>query len=242
MSKSCKLPNCYPVSFDVTESVVSLDNFQDTQPEITVYSVDSNNEEMEPVSLSVGVYDSESLSALGIITDGIYRIDFPNNANFKVSLYSENSFKGTTFVLFKSTSDLRALTPEISSIVIEDTAVKPKMAPSVIKPSTSMVPTANGVQLPPGVVNKMPSGATSTPTATMNRMPPAVMNQMAPSTKGAAPAILSQPSSSTSEKSVLGSMMDIIDETFPTRFIGGIANSTLIFIILLIFILTGLLR
>lgn len=223
MSKSCKLPNCYPVSFDAADSVVSLDNFQDTQLEVIIYSVDSDNEELEPISLGVGVYDLESLNALGISTDGIYRIDFPTSGNLKVSLFTEDSFKGTTTVLLKSTSDLKALVSDTSSIVIEDTTASPKATPFVMRTPRVAAPKATGTQLPPAVFNQMAPSAQGA----------------APSAKGASPTLVSP---SKSEKSIVGSMMDIIDQSFPTRFIGGVANSTLIFIILLIFILTGLLR
>jgi hypothetical protein len=110
MSKSCTLPDCYPVS---------TDNFQNTNVEVTFYSVDSNDNELEPVSLPYGEYDNNSLMAAGISTIGIYRVDIPLNSNITVTLYSQDNFEGENIVLKNTTSDLGPLQSNTSSIVIE---------------------------------------------------------------------------------------------------------------------------
>jgi len=111
MSKRCALPDCYPVS---------TDNFQNTNLEVTFYSVDSNDNELEPVSLPSGEYDNNSLMAAGISTIGIYRVDIPVNSNITVTLHSQDDFEGENIVLKNTTSDLGPLQANTASIVIED--------------------------------------------------------------------------------------------------------------------------
>jgi len=164
MSKSCTLPDCYPVS---------TDNFQNTNVEVTFYSVDSNDNELEPVSLPYGEYDNNSLMAAGISTIGIYRVDIPVNSNITVTLYSQDSFEGENIVLKNTTSDLGPLQSNTSSIVIESPSEYNMLDVDTTKQESSNMGSTNPIM----DVNNQMMGASNQMMGATNQMMGAT-NQM----------------------------------------------------------------
>ena len=63
MSRSCKLPDCYPTSVN---NFNLNDTFQNVNTEAIFYSFDSDDNEMDPVSLPIDSYDTNLLNAVGI--------------------------------------------------------------------------------------------------------------------------------------------------------------------------------
>jgi len=112
MSRSCKLPDCYPTSVN---SFNLNDTFQNVNNEATFYSLDLNGDEMDPVSLPLDSYDNNSLNAVGINPSGIYRIDIPSN--MKVTVYSKDNFEETSKVFYSNITNLEFT---VSSLIIEN--------------------------------------------------------------------------------------------------------------------------
>ena len=243
MSKSCTLPDCYPVS---------TDNFQNTNVEVTFYSVDSNDNELEPVSLPYGEYDNNSLMAAGISTIGIYRVDIPLNSNITVTLYSQDNFEGENIVLKNTTSDLGPLQSNTSSIVIESPSEYNMLDVDTTKQessnmgSTNQMMDANNQMM--GATNQMMDannqmmgannqmmgannqmmGATNQITRPIRTISSTVPNLIAPNVvtpNVIAPSLLAV--GQKNEKMNI-SFDDFINNNFPDQWIMGINNAKLI--------------
>jgi len=116
MSRSCKLPDCYPTSVN---NFNLNDTFQNVNTEAVFYSVDLDGDEIDPVSLPIDSYDTNSLNAVGINSTGIYRIDIPSK--MQVTVYSEDNFEGDSKVFYSNITNLRNLEFSVYSLIIEKT-------------------------------------------------------------------------------------------------------------------------
>jgi hypothetical protein len=243
MSKRCALPDCYPVS---------TDNFQNTNVEVTFYSVDSNDNELEPVSLPSGEYDNNSLMAAGISTIGIYRVDIPVNSNITVTLHSQDDFEGENIVLKNTTSDLGPLQANTASIVIEDPTEYNMLDVDTTKQESSNIGSTNQMMDPNsqmmgannqmmgtnnqmmGATNQMMGannqmmGATNQITRPIRTISSSTPNVVAPNVVASnviAPSLLAV--GKKNEKMNI-SFDDFINNNFPDQWIMGINNAKLI--------------
>ena len=186
MSKSCKLPDCYPTSFN---SYDFDDSFQNVNSEATFYSLDFDGNEMDSVSLNIGSYDNDSLNAVGINPSGIYRIDIPSNMN--VTLFSENNFEGDSEIFYSNTSNLVDRENGISSLVIRtgsepsesDIITTPRIAPSS-RPVVQMP--SNSV--PPSIINSNIISNKVLPPPVNNNVSPLMNNVIPPPMKNYVPS------------------------------------------------------
>ena len=114
-----------------------LQRFQNTNElEATFYMIDVNGNEEDPITLPVGDYDSNSLNAIGISGNSIYRVDVPNG--LEVSLFSKNLFSGDNLVLKTSSSSLGNLDKKTISLIINNSDFSiNEITPNVITPSVS---------------------------------------------------------------------------------------------------------
>jgi hypothetical protein len=236
MSKRCALPECYPVS---------TDNFQNTNVEVTFYSVDSNDNELEPVSLPSGEYDNNSLMAAGISTIGIYRVDIPVNSNITVTLHSQDDFEGENIVLKNTTSDLGPLQANTASIVIEDPTEYNMLDVDTTKQESSNMGSTNpmmdannqmmgannqmmGANNQMMGANNQMMGATNQITRPIRTISSSTPNVVAPNVVASnviAPSLLAV--GKKNEKMNI-SFDDFINNNFPDQWIMGINNAKLI--------------
>jgi hypothetical protein len=88
----------------------------DTDLIATIYSRDSDGNDLEPISLRSGEYNSQAIFELGIMNDGIYKIDVPNG--LKVTLFSEDDFSGSSY--FVTSDAMVDLVEPTYSIIVEN--------------------------------------------------------------------------------------------------------------------------
>ena len=148
MSRSCKLPDCYPTSVN---SFNLNDTFQNVNTEAVFYSLDLDGDEMDPVSLPIDSYDTNSLNAVGVNSSGIYRIDIPSK--MQVTLYSNDNFEGDSKVFNSNITNLRNLEFNISSLIIENTESEPAIINSNVVKSAEN----NAKLLQPAIINTNPT-------------------------------------------------------------------------------------
>ena len=148
MSRSCKLPDCYPTS--VTSFNLN-DTFQNVNTEAVFYSSDLDGNEMDPVSLSLDSYDTNSLKAVGINSSRIYRIDIPSN--MQVTVYSKDNFEGDSKVFNSKIANLRNLEFKVSSLIIENTESEPAIINSNVVKSAEN----NDKLIEPDVIDTNPT-------------------------------------------------------------------------------------
>jgi hypothetical protein len=82
--------------------------------EVIIYSEDEDGNQSIPVSLSEGAYNAEELNDMGIINDGIFKIDLPSG--LMVTLFSDDLFTGTPYIV-TSSSSFESYYPTYSIIV-----------------------------------------------------------------------------------------------------------------------------
>jgi len=148
MSRSCKLPDCYPTSVN---NFNLNDTFQNVNNEAVFYSVDLDGDEMDPVSLPLDSYDTNSLNAVGINSTGIYRIDIPSNT--QVTVYSEDNFKGDSKVFYSNITNLRNLEFSVYSLIIENSESKPDIINSNVVSNVIKSSENNAKLMQPDVIN-----------------------------------------------------------------------------------------
>lgn len=152
MSRSCKLPDCYPTSVN---NFNLNDTFQNVNTEAVFYSLDLDGDEMDPVSLPLDSYDTNSLNAVGINSTGIYRIDIPSN--MQVTVYSEDNFEGDSKVFYSNITNLRNLEFSVYSLIIENSESKPAIINSNVVSNVVKSPEINAKRMQPEVINTNPT-------------------------------------------------------------------------------------
>jgi hypothetical protein len=210
MSRSCKLPDCYPTSVN---NFNLNDTFQNVNNEAVFYSVDLDGDEMDPVSLPLDSYDTNSLNAVGINSTGIYRIDIPSNT--QVTVYSEDNFKGDSKVFYSNITNLRNLEFSVYSLIIENSESKPDIINSNVVSNVVKSAENNAKPMQPDVIK------TNAPT---NNNSPVNNNSTEMDT----------------QKQLAVTNSVITNQMKSERWINGISNTTIviiIFILLLIIIL-----
>lgn len=260
MSKSCKLPDCYPTSVN---NFNLDDTFQNVNSEATFYSLDSDGNEMDSVSLTIGSYDTDSLNAVGINPPGIYRIDIPSNMN--VTLYSENNFEGDSEVFYSNTSNLVDRNGDLFSLVIgtgsepsePNVITTPRIAPAnnatrqmSNNTVSSSIINSNIISknVPPPTMNVVPAPRTNNIPIINNNIP--LTNNYIPPMNNYTPPINNNivppknnyitPVTTNSRKEAADTNSVITNQMKSDRWINGISNTTviiIIFILLLIIIL-----
>lgn len=261
MSKSCKLPDCYPTSVN---NFNLDDTFQNVNSEATFYSLDSDGNEMDSVSLTIGSYDTDSLNAVGINPPGIYRIDIPSNMN--VTLYSENNFEGDSEVFYSNTSNLVDRNGDLFSLVIgtgsepsePNVITTPRIAPAnnatrqmSNNTVSSSIINSNIISKnvpPPPPMNVLPAPRTNNIPLINNNIP--LTNNYIPPMNNYTPPINNNivppknnyitPVTTNSRKEAADTNSVITNQMKSDRWINGISNTTviiIIFILLLIIIL-----
>ena len=113
-----------PVTEDETDTEEDDTDYDDSDLKAIIYSRDST------ISLGVGEYDAEAINELGIMNDGIYKIDVPNG--LKVTLFSEDNFSGNSY--FVTSNTMVDLIDSTYSIVVENNIMIPPT------PSTESTP------------------------------------------------------------------------------------------------------
>ena len=81
-----------------------------------IYSRDPDGNDLGPISLRSGEYNSQAIFELGIMNDGIYKIDVPNG--LKVTLFSEDDFSGSSY--FVTSDAMVDLVEPTYSIIVEN--------------------------------------------------------------------------------------------------------------------------
>ena len=205
MSRSCKLPDCYPTSVN---NFNLNDTFQNVNTEAIFYSFDSDDNEMDPVSLPIDSYDTNLLNAVGINSTGIYRIDIPSN--LKVTLYSNDNFKGNSQVFYSNTTNLGNLKSNVNSLIIENRSDSNESDPNESEPADII--NSNVVS---NVVSKVVQPIVTKP------LPPIINNSTTMETQR--------------QLEVTNSV--ITNQMKSERWINGISNTTIIIIILILLLI-----
>jgi hypothetical protein len=217
MSRSCKLPDCYPTSVN---SFNLNDTFQNVNTEAIFYSLDLNGDEMDPVSLSLNSYNNNSLNAVGINSTGIYRIDIPSN--MQVTVFSKDNFEGISKVFYSDITNLKNLEFTIYSLIIENNSESNEYEyePDIINSNV----VSNGVKSAVNNVQPAVNNATIMKPNVINTNLPTINNSVAMDT----------------QKQLAVTNSVITSQMKSERWINGISNTTIIiiiFILLLIIIL-----
>jgi len=118
---------------DATDDDVTDDD--DTELRAIIYFRDSDGNDLDPVSLQSGEYNSQAINELGIMNDGIYKIDVPNG--LKVTLFSEDDFSGSSYFV---TSDAIVDIIEPTYSIIVETNILAKNIMISPSPSTESTP------------------------------------------------------------------------------------------------------
>jgi hypothetical protein len=234
MSRSCKLPDCYPTSVN---SFNINDTFQNVNIEAVFYSVDLDGDEMDPVSLPIDSYDNNSLNAVGINSSGIFRIDIPSN--MQVTVFSEDNFQGISKVFYSNITNLSNLEFSIYSLIIENNSESNESKPAIINSnvvSNFVKPVVNNVQ--PAIINLQTAvNNTKNVQTAVNNVKPIevdVINTDFHTFNNSSAAMMDTQKQLEVTNSIITNQMK------SERWINGISNTTIviiIFILLLIIIL-----